>query len=117
MEHFRQMFIDAGYTNTKEHEVFNNAGLSDVLSAQISNDGKSIWISGLSEGIILNANGESFDKVMPAESMITTHIASLRYVDFDNEYVYCSNNETLFRYPLYSKEEIGEIAREQLLIQ
>lgn len=106
-----------GKPNSKEHEVFNNAGLSDVLSAQISNDGKSIWISGLSEGIILNANGESFDKVMPAESMITTHIASLRYVDFDNEFVYCSNNETLFRYPLYSKEEIGEIARQQLLIQ
>ena len=46
--------------------------------------------------------------------MIVANIENLKYVDFDNKYLYCNNAEQLVRFPLYEKDEIAKTAKQEI---
>lgn len=105
---------DDGKPIPGECESFGSCDLFDIRDAQISSDGKKLWIDGTTEGIIVNLGDKTVDEVIPAESMITAYIINLKYVDFDSKYVYCNYENSLIRFPLYEKDEIAKIAQNEV---
>jgi len=101
--------------DSKEH--FSSSGLFQPNRIEANQYGDMILIVGTGCGFILDLDGRKIDEITPSEKMIVAEISGCKYVDFENEYVYCTKSREVVRYPLYSRQAIADAAQKELALE
>jgi len=111
MNHTLELFrIDADKKITDKCAEYNNMDIY-AETMTFSPDEKLLLISDVGDAYLLRCEGIDLNSAFPREEQTVAHISNYCGVDFENKCVYVSNYNQYYKIPLYSTEEIGQIAK------